>query len=188
MNKQQIVQLVNPNIQMVRKYETSMRLSTYLRDKHMMRINQMIVWNKSPYGSFANFIKEEIPEYTVAYAYNMVCWGKLCSKRFKSHTFMDKILKEVSYELVLQTARKLTKVYDLSMLTDRLEFIKEAKKIAKQKSVARKIKNSNVILLHLDKHDRAKLDNFLSPYGFKGAVNGKRTGISKAFSKWLATV
>jgi len=184
MNKSQIKRLLQPELTKLKNAQNNITLNKWIRAKAIFDIHGMIVWKKSPYGSFAEYCRIELEDYPLGSIYVWNSHYKALHDAGYSWNDVQNIATKINYT-------KLT--HYLPILINRIAISKLIKQAEAYWALGQAVKvnnprNPNIISLYLEKKYRDKLESLLIGYGFTPSKNGRKVGISEAFCRYLDTI
>lgn len=182
MTKIQLKKIVAPQLAILLNANSLVAMNKWARSKAITEMKSMVNWKITPYVSFKNFVNQELPEYKWATIVGW-CIHYAHVKRLKyTQKELGTISKSVCYSLAVSVLTSL-RIKKISVKA----FIAKAQQIKNSTICYRQVGNANAIYLCLSDTRVAKFEALISPYGYK-RVNGKRMGVSQAFSKYLDTI
>ena len=186
MNKIQIRKMLATQITTIGQIDKDMALSRWQRSRAFAQIHSMVVWDKSPYKSFKDFVAEEFPDINPGSAY---FWAINYTQITKWYTWteLQTISKSISYTRAVAAQQAWHNKRKVSITV----FIKFAKSINTSVfRVKEGIPNPNRITLSLPVLYVDKFESILVPYGYiiPKDKNATKHGISDALVKYLDTI
>jgi len=186
MNKIQIKKMVASQIKVIGQVQEDMAISRWERAKAFYEIHGMVVWEKSPYKSFKQFVAIEFLEIAPGSAY---LWVLHYSQMTKLYTWAE--IQVMSKSISFSRAVRSQQAWGVKKKTSLVKFIKFAKTI-KNHDYANKpiVSNPNRITLSLPILYVDKFESILVPYGYVIPKDSTATkyGISEALVKYLDTI
>ena len=186
MNKIQIKKMVAPQIKVIAQASTDMAISRWERARAFAQIHSMVVWDKSPYGSFLTFVRETFIEVNPSSA---LLWAINYNQMTKWYTWaqIQTIAKQISYSRAVRAQQ----AWGTKQKTPLQTFIKFAKSLtnyARTNKVT--VPNPNRITLSLPVLYINKFESVLVPHGYVIPKDPTATkhGISDALVKYLDTI
>ena len=187
MNKSAIKKMLAVQFKAIASAESTIDMANWERSKSLSEIQGMVVWQKSPCLSFAQFVREELPQYQLNTVYAEINKYRHMSKYFTWGDLLV-IAKSVGFSRTYVASRKLTGPVSIKA------FIKMAKALVIQQkrtlgsSKANTVTNDNRITLQLTQDRIYKLELILMKYGYNPTPGQNKHGISEAFAKLLDTL
>lgn len=186
MDKSAIKKVLAKQIKVVIAVDKSMASDRWKRAKAFSEMHSMVVWPKSPYGTFRKFIAAEFPDTAAASAH---CWAINYNQMRKWYTWqqIQSMAKSISYSRAVRMQQEMVGKPKISLS----KFIQLAKKCNRdyiKKGI--KIPNENKVVLSLPVLYVEKLEGMLVPYGYTipRSKQDPKMGISDAMVKYLDTV
>lgn len=191
MNKKQIKAIVKGQLAIVITATKDATISKWKRSKAVYDMTQMVNWSKTPYGSFSEFIRQEMrgfkPGVVMLWKHE---YKAIHEDLGYSWPAIQAIGKAISYNRANAYVRLLKETANLRKQRPQIKsFIQGAKATVSMDKV--RVGNNSQIngvsLALSDKHMR-KLEVLLEPHGFVKTTKGVRLNISRVFERWLDTL
>jgi hypothetical protein len=185
MNKIQIKKMIAKQVKVIDKAGKDMAISRWERARAFAQIHSMIIWPKSPYVTFRDFVLAEFPDLLPG---NVLLWVSNYNQLSKWYkwTEIQTIAKSLSYSRTVMAQQR----WGTKKKTSVTNFIKIAKSINTYKSRPVIVSNPNRISLILPALYVDKFETLLVAHGYM--VPKDRTapkhGISDAMVKYLDTI
>ena len=185
MDKARIKKMLAKQIKIIETTAEDMASARWARAKAFFEIHGMIVWDKSPYKTFRDFVEQEFTDINPGTA---VLWTINYNQMSKLYSWKDIqiMAKSISYTRAVKAQQTWGNKKKVSIQ----QFIKIAKKIKFNNNNPIPVHNPNRITLILPNLYIAKLEATLVPHGYTIPKHktSTKTGISEAFVKYLDTI
>jgi len=186
MNKIQIKKMIASQIKVIGQAQEDMAISRWERAKAFYEIHGMIVWEKSPYKSFKQFVAIEFLDIAPGSAY---LWVLHYGQMIKLYTWAQ--IQVMSKSISFSRAVRAQQSWGTKNKTSLVKFIKFAKTV-KNHDYGKKptVSNPNRITLSLPVLYVDKFESTLVPYGYSIPKDSTATkyGISEALVKYLDSI
>jgi hypothetical protein len=186
MNKIQIKKMITKQTRIIAQVNKDMALSRWERSKAFAEIHGMVIWSKSPYKTFKDFVKEVFPDTNPGTAYFWVINYTQMTKWY-SWSQIQTMSKSISYTRAVAAQQTWGKKRKVSIV----KFIKFAKSLNVNTNTIRKnVPNPNRLSLILPTLYVEKFEGILANHGYiiPKDRNAPKHGISDAMVKYLDTI
>lgn len=186
MDKVQIKKMVAQQIKVIEKTGNDMAISRWERARALYQIHSMIIWDKSPYKTFREFVTQELIDINSASALLWVVNYNQMSKWY-TWTQIKSMATKISYSRAVIAQQQWGNKRKVSLQ----QFIKFAKSVKREnRTIKISIPNPNKIYLTLPALYVDKFESILIPHGYilPKDRNDPKHGISDALIKYLDTV
>ena len=186
MDKIQIKQTIASQIKIIAQVQKDMAISRWERAKAFYEIHGMIVWEKSPYKSFKQFVAVEFPDIAPGSAY---LWVIHYGQMIKWYTWSQ--IQLMSKSISFSRAVLAQQSWGTKKKTSIVNFIKFARTVNTNHQVKKTtVSNPNRITLSLPTLYVDKFESVLVPHGYSIPKDRTATkyGISEALVKYLDSI
>ncbi len=185
MDKIQIKAMIVKQVQVIAAAEKDMAISRWKRAKAFSEIHNMIVWDKSPYNSFKEFIAQEFPDLNPGTVFTWTI-NYTCMLRLYTWPQIQTMAKQISYTRAVRAQQIWGKKKKAPLVT----FIKFSMTVKMNTPKPITVSNPNRISLCLPALYVDKFESILVTHGYiiPKDKNATKHGISDALVKYLDTI